>query len=409
MTDVVSNCRFCNKPLLQENYRIADGCPCNAGRGINHGLVPKDTCTCVECDPEQTGSTRYPPEVYQATWNVDALQLPRDRATINAWARSFYALDPDVHRIIEQHALLFTSCYRLEDGKHGNANRFCKQQMETLNIKEILRDAFTEFCVAGEAFLYADLDEKKGMWSNMTIQNPDFIIVKRSAIPDDVWFFLRPDENLKRLCSSDKPHDIEARKQIDQAMVDAVRASENIPLSNFNTTHLSRKVSPYEIRGTSVMTPLLDLLKRQQEHWTPEQSETIKRTLGDVVGLTSTSIEKDVLITRFRFLFEMFEGWLNKKILAPVCILQGFDIGDIPSVKFDTVRLYEQIMGETSVVAEPKESSISTAIGIGLAGLAGSLFTAYANSAPSVRVQTFDTNNITTTDVIETITQEATS
>lgn len=51
-------CRGCGAMLLPENRRIADGCPCNNPRGINHGLVPKNTCTCVECDPAQTGSTR---------------------------------------------------------------------------------------------------------------------------------------------------------------------------------------------------------------------------------------------------------------------------------------------------------------------------------------------------------------
>jgi len=52
-------CRGCGKMILPENRRVADGCPCNSPRGINHGLVPIHTCTCVECDPEQTGSTRY--------------------------------------------------------------------------------------------------------------------------------------------------------------------------------------------------------------------------------------------------------------------------------------------------------------------------------------------------------------
>jgi hypothetical protein len=55
-----SDCRGCGGPLLPEQRRIADGCPCNSRRGINHGLVAKNTCTCVVCDPEQTGSTRYP-------------------------------------------------------------------------------------------------------------------------------------------------------------------------------------------------------------------------------------------------------------------------------------------------------------------------------------------------------------
>lgn len=54
-------CRGCGGMILPENRRVADGCPCNSARGVNHGLVPKNTCTCVTCDPAQTGSTRYLP------------------------------------------------------------------------------------------------------------------------------------------------------------------------------------------------------------------------------------------------------------------------------------------------------------------------------------------------------------
>lgn len=52
-------CRGCGAMLLSKNYRVADGCHCNAPRGVNHGLVPQATCTCPICDPAQTGSTRY--------------------------------------------------------------------------------------------------------------------------------------------------------------------------------------------------------------------------------------------------------------------------------------------------------------------------------------------------------------
>jgi hypothetical protein len=53
-------CRGCGKKLSGDE-RVADGCPCNFPRGINHGLVPKHVCTCDECDHELTGSTRPKP------------------------------------------------------------------------------------------------------------------------------------------------------------------------------------------------------------------------------------------------------------------------------------------------------------------------------------------------------------
>ncbi len=51
-------CRACGRPLTRDNEVLADGCPCNSPRGVNHGQVAHDVCTCVECDPEQTGSSR---------------------------------------------------------------------------------------------------------------------------------------------------------------------------------------------------------------------------------------------------------------------------------------------------------------------------------------------------------------
>lgn len=42
-------CRACGEPLVPENSRVADGCPCNSPRGVNHGLVPAGVCACDSC------------------------------------------------------------------------------------------------------------------------------------------------------------------------------------------------------------------------------------------------------------------------------------------------------------------------------------------------------------------------
>ena len=49
-------------------------------------------------------SVKQTPEVYSPLWLNSNLNLPRDRATINAWCRSFFALNPFVHNAINLHS-----------------------------------------------------------------------------------------------------------------------------------------------------------------------------------------------------------------------------------------------------------------------------------------------------------------
>src|SRR5271154_6197229 len=49
-------------------------------------------------------SVKQTPEVYSPLWLNSNLNLPRDRATINAWCRSFFALNPFVHNAICLHS-----------------------------------------------------------------------------------------------------------------------------------------------------------------------------------------------------------------------------------------------------------------------------------------------------------------
>ena len=49
------------------------------------------------------GSVRQIPEIYSPLWLNSNLNLPRDRATINAWSRAFFALNPIVHNAVSLH------------------------------------------------------------------------------------------------------------------------------------------------------------------------------------------------------------------------------------------------------------------------------------------------------------------
>lgn len=191
------------------------------------------------------------PEVYSPLWLNSNLNMPRDRATINAWCRSFYALNPFVHNAINLHSTYPISKLNIKC-PNKDIERFFNDMIEEIDLMNICVQIAQEFFLLGEAFVYAELDESKGKWSRLLIQNPDYMIVKRTVVADEPIIMLRPDENLKKIVFSNKPNDIEQRKQLNQHIIDSVRRGDNIPLDNFHVSHLARRISPYEIRGTGL-------------------------------------------------------------------------------------------------------------------------------------------------------------
>lgn len=196
-------------------------------------------------------SVKQTPEVYSPLWLNSNLNLPRDRATINAWCRSFFALNPFVHNAISLHSTYPISKLSIKC-PNKDIEKFFDDMIEEIDLMNICIQIAQEYWLLGEAFVYAELDEGKGKWSRLHIQNPDFMLVKRTVVASEPIIMLRPDENLKKIIFSNRPTDIEQRKQLNQHIIDSVRRGENIPLDNFHVSHLARRISPYEIRGTGL-------------------------------------------------------------------------------------------------------------------------------------------------------------
>src|SRR5690606_9249948 len=64
---------------------------------------------------------------------------------------------------------------------------------------------------------------------------------------------MRPDENLVRIVNSNHPADIQQRRQLSPEIVEYIKSRKNIPLNNFNISHLARRIAPYETRGTGLV------------------------------------------------------------------------------------------------------------------------------------------------------------
>ena len=191
------------------------------------------------------------PEIYSPLWLNSNLNLPRDKATINAWCRSFYALNPFVHNAINLHSTYPISKLSIKC-PNKDVENFFNEMIEEIDLMNVCTQVAQEYHLLGEAFIYAELDQAKGKWSRLILQNPDYMIVNRTVMANEPSIMLRPDENLRRIVFSNKASDVEQKKQLNTYIVDAVKRGANIPLDNFHVSYLARKISPYEIRGTGL-------------------------------------------------------------------------------------------------------------------------------------------------------------
>ncbi len=203
----------------------------------------------------QTSFDRMVPEVYSPLFTMANLNLPRDRLTINAWIRNYYDLNPIVRNAITLHATYPISKLNIKC-QDRKVLQFFEDMVEEMDLLHTLGMVSLEFWKLGEVFPYAELNESSGKWSKIVVQNPDYILVKRSALAGQPIISMRPDEVLRRLALSNNPADVHLRKQIPEKILHYVRQGKDIPLDNFNISHLKMLSSPYDLRGQSIIVSI---------------------------------------------------------------------------------------------------------------------------------------------------------
>jgi len=232
------------------------------------------------------------PEIYSPLWLNSNLSLPRDRATINAWCRSFYALNPFVHNAINLHSTYPISKLNIKCA-NKDIEKFFNDMIEEIDLMNICVQIAQEYWLLGESFVFAEFNEGLGKWNRLLIQNPDYMIVQRAIIADEPIIMLRPDENLKKIIFSSRPHDLEQKKQLNQHIIESVKRGQNITLDNFNVSHLARRISPYEIRGTGLpvcvfrQLMLMDKLRECYDEETEVLTDKGFKKITDLLHVTN--------------------------------------------------------------------------------------------------------------------------
>jgi len=206
---------------------------------------------------------RVAPRPFSPFYEESNLMLPRDRREVNAWARHYYATDPWVGNAIDLHSTYPLSSFGVKSDDPV-ITKFFNSMLDELNFSSVIFDVGKEFNIIGEVFPYSEIDENTGKWIKIIIQNPDYVEVKSNVLTEPV-ISLMPDEELKRIINSTNVDDVALRNQLPEEVIAYVAAGKNIPLSQRFISHLARKNSPYDVRGTSILTRVFkDLMLRDK-------------------------------------------------------------------------------------------------------------------------------------------------
>ena len=208
---------------------------------------------CNMASSAAVSTVRNLPKVYSPLYEFSNLMLPRDLKTMNAWNRHFFACNPIVRNAITLHATYPISKFTItcEDPK---IKEFFEEMFDRMGFRGLLMGIALEFFKLGEAFPYLELDEDNGVWDYAFLHNPDFIRVKTTQFARYPVIYLVPDDTLRRLVQGKTSTDSMLRQQLPSETVHHIMKGEDIPLPNFNVSHMKMMNSEYDIRGTSLIT-----------------------------------------------------------------------------------------------------------------------------------------------------------
>ncbi|APU88873.1 hypothetical protein Rctr197k_046 [Virus Rctr197k] len=207
----------------------------------------------------QTNQRPYQPEFE----SPDRQNYPIHRNLANIYWRVFYKLDPIIGTCVDLFSEMPWSDFTLSgEGVSGEIKEAYETMVEETQIRALLPYFVKEFLVIGEVAPHLFWDDGEGMWTHIALHNPDQLEVIHSPfLPNmDPLVEFRPEDRLRQILTSNNPMLRRYREEMPEEILGALISGQNIPLSPINCTFIPRKLHPYDVRGTSIISRMWRIL-----------------------------------------------------------------------------------------------------------------------------------------------------
>lgn len=195
----------------------------------------------------------------------DRLQLPVQLAQQNQYWRLFYNVDPIIGGVLDMHSEMPWSSAYLNIDQMGDTSKEILHAYEDMLIETELLSWLPritkEYLIIGEVFPHLHWDDSEGIFSHITLHNPDYVeVVSSPLVDDDPILTLRPSQDMRRILQSSDPRYIRLRSKMPSDVLALLMGGKNLPLDPLNASHLARRAFPYDIRGTSMLGRMFRIL-----------------------------------------------------------------------------------------------------------------------------------------------------
>jgi intein/homing endonuclease len=192
----------------------------------------------------------------------DRQMYPVHRILANRYWRLFYKLDPVIGTAVDLRSELMWGNFTLSgEGIDGEVKDTLEYMVEETKLRTMLPYLNREYDVVGEVAPHLFFDDAKGIWTHLTLLNPDQLeIIDAPFIRMEPIAEFVPDDRLYEVLTSNNVLLRQVRDTMPAELVSRLMSRQNIPLLPTNFTFIPRKLHPYDVRGTSIISRMWRIL-----------------------------------------------------------------------------------------------------------------------------------------------------
>lgn len=184
--------------------------------------------------------------------------LPKNPILLNKLFRIVHRFDSIAGPAVDLISIMPFSDVTLVGVNDPEILKVYEQTVAELHVETLLPEIAAEFLVIGRVIGSLLFDSKRGIWTDIVLQDPDYCEITNIPLRGhDPKIDMKVSDDFKKFLYSKDPRDEDAKKDIPKNFLEQLERYEIIPLDPVSTLYLPRRTYPSDFIGSSIYYRIL--------------------------------------------------------------------------------------------------------------------------------------------------------